>query len=308
MYRELLLHCFIFAVISVFGHSQGCMYHDKILNCSGLSLRTFPKTNTNIRNETEIIDLSNNKLTSLSRQNISNFTSLRNLDLSHNEISHIQHNAFKDLYSLLTLDLSYNKLKASAIIVKISRFEMSEFHNLQNISFRGNPLGFVEKMSFTSFGYGKLEYLDLSRCAIRTLQHLALDNLSNLRFLDLSHNELITFDPDSVTGLFKLERLDLSFNKITRVVDMPLLHSLRVLNLGNNEIVSINDNSFSHVQNLRNLSLKNNRLQSLNPLQIPWAKLSKLELSGNPWQCDCGMTYLQDAWHGNFTEMKVEII
>lgn len=264
-----------------------------IFNCTSGNLTSFP-TESEIPDDVQNLDLSRNELVHIPYINISSPKSLVRLNLSRNHITTISQNAFKNLTSLETLDLSFNLLQGSALIVKQYRLVLSEFHSLRVLILKGNPLGMVEYMTFQAFGYHRLEELDLSYCAISTLNHLALDNLMRLRVLDLSHNNLMTFDTAAFSGVTHLRSLDLSYNKLTEIDDMhlTLTSSLQFVNLDNNLITTISDNAFSGITGLERLGLKNNRLRRITQLSFPTDMRSAPELDHNPWACDCHMKWI----------------
>ncbi|XP_033758706.1 chondroadherin-like [Pecten maximus] len=272
----------------------GCYPQDiNTINCTSGNITSFP-SREDIPYDVRDIDLSGNQLVHIPHINISKPTALERLNLSRNHITSVSQNAFKDLTSLDTLDLSFNLLRGSALIDMQYRLVMSEFHSLRVLILRGNPLGMIERLTFRDFGYYRLEELDLSYCAISTLKHLALENLSRLRVLDLSHNSLATFDTAAFAGVTHLHSLDLSYNKLTEIDDMHLTLSsrLRFINLDNNRITAIADNAFSGVTGLERLGLRNNRLHRITKLSLPTDMRRAPELNNNPWSCDCHMKWV----------------
>lgn len=136
----------------------------EVFNCSFINLTSYP---SNVPADITILDVSHNALEKIG---ILNTTFITHLNLSNNIIQNIQQNAFTDMKNLVKLDLSFNLLKGSKLIIQRYRFELSEFHSLKWLSFRGNPLGYVSSMTFTQFGYLKLEELDLSYCGIKSCE------------------------------------------------------------------------------------------------------------------------------------------
>ncbi|KAJ8316088.1 LOW QUALITY PROTEIN: hypothetical protein KUTeg_006102 [Tegillarca granosa] len=189
---------------------------------------------------------------------------------------------FKNLSNLVKLDLSDNCLEGSYINGKdIPKNEMGSFQKLKKLIFQGNPFGYVQEFTFTSFEFNRLEYLDLSNCSIKMLEDLSIDSLMRLKFLNLSYNHLS--QSASFTGLSKLEVLDLSFNKLRVIGDLPLLTSLKYLHLDHNIITIIRANViYDSVVNLHTLSLKRNNMRTMNRSTLPLDQLQKVYLEGNP--------------------------
>ncbi|XP_062616206.1 leucine-rich repeat transmembrane protein FLRT3-like isoform X2 [Saccostrea cucullata] len=256
-----------------------------VLNCSSSNLTLYPN---DVPSDVTILDLSHNEITNI---DILSTTSLTHLNLSNNHIQKIKQNAFTKLTNLVHLDLSFNLLEGSDIIIQRYRFELSEFHSLKVLSFRGNPLGFVSRMTFTSFGYLLLEELDLSYCSITTLQSMALTNLVRLKRLYLQYNYLTTLSEDSLHTLGELEELHLGHNNIKTLGVLKFFPQLHTLYLNYNKLESLEGNTISHLNKLENLFIDHNKLKYLTHNTFPDG-LQKVVMAGNPWRCDCNMKWI----------------
>lgn len=171
-------------------------------------------------------------------------------------------------------------------------FKLSEFHSLKWLSFRGNPLGFVSRMTFTQFGYLKLEELDLSYCGITTLEEMALSNLVRLKKLHLQYNNIENLSGESFNTLGELEELHLDHNKIRTLGQLTFM-SLQTLYLNFNNIDRLKGDTLTHLVKLRNLELDHNKLRYFAPNSFP-DDLQSVSLNGNPWRCDCNMKWVLD--------------
>lgn len=256
----------------------------EVLNCSFSNLTSYPFS---VPADVTILDVSHNALENIG---ILNTTSITHLNLSNNIIQNIQHNAFTDMKNLVKLDLSFNLLKGSKLIIQRYRFELSEFHSLRWLSFRGNPLGYVSKMTFTQFGYLKLEELDLSYCGITSLEEMALTNLVKLKKLHLQYNNIAVLSGDSFNTLGELEELHLDHNKIRTLGQLTFM-SLQNLFLNFNNIDRLKGDTLTHLVSLKNLELDYNKLKYLAPNSFP-GDLQSVSLNGNPWRCDCNMKWI----------------
>lgn len=287
---QIFLKLFVFVIVcDLVLTLHGCQKSDiqsGVLNCSFGNITSYPN-DVEVPSDTTILDISHNSLKYIG---ILNTTTLIHLNLSYNLIQKIEHNAFSKLTNLVHLDLSFNLLKGSNILIQRYRFELSEFHSLKWLSFRGNPLGFVSRMSFTQYGYLHLEELDLSFCGITKLEEMALTNLVKLKKLYLQNNKLKTLSEDSLSTLGELEELHLEHNDI-KILGPLRFFSLHMLNLNNNKLESLPDGSFSHLAELENLFIEYNKLKYLTPNTFP-GSLKMVSLKGNPWRCDCNMRWI----------------
>ncbi|PIK62781.1 hypothetical protein BSL78_00232 [Apostichopus japonicus] len=128
--------------------------------------------------------------------------------------------------------------------------------------------------------------------------------------LKLQNNSIDTIGASDLRDLLNLSQLDLSHNRISWIHDKALKVNLSLithktliaLNLRNNNISRIgssfinredgNFSSYHDLIELEHLDLGDNQLQTL-PNEIFYAlSLETVNLSGNPWRCDCHLKWL----------------
>ncbi|MGH0162972.1 UNVERIFIED_CONTAM: hypothetical protein FKN15_001869 [Acipenser sinensis] len=80
----------------------------------------------------------------------------------------------------------------------------------------------------------------------------------------------------------------------------PPLESMRRLNLSGNQIQIIGRGSFRNLQGLEELDLSSNQLMTLGADGIDGLELKLLDVSRNPWTCECELTDLVQ-WLRTFT-------
>jgi Leucine-rich repeat (LRR) protein len=183
-------------------------------------------------------------------------TKLQTFDLSWNAIKYIQPQTFLNNVHLKFLDMSRNQISDIDSHLFLQNPSITQF------SIKHNKLNFVndEPILFAP----NLKYLDLDFCNINYLPIKAFQNLTNLKELHLSNNRLVKLDG---------QRYEQSLNTpITtqNIFSGPI--QLEELDLSNNQFRSLETSLFENLQNLR-----------------------RLDISGNPLECNCNLQTLR-SW------------
>ncbi|CAM5125835.1 unnamed protein product [Natator depressus] len=248
--------------------------------CTSPSLSSFP---TGFPEETLMISVEFTNLSSIGPDALQKLPNLQELHLSSNQLRSLPGSLFRDLPALRVLDLTNNLLEDLPP-------EIVDSHSpLQHLVLNGNRLGTLEPAWFQTLR--ELEWLDVSNNQLQALPPNCFQNLSSLKSLDLSHNHLDRLAPELLAGLPSLERLNLEGNQLHSIVEhtFDLVPHLQFLFLQQNNLSLLPAQLFGKLGQLALLDLSNNTLTSLAPCFSEQNLTLELDLSGNPWACDCAM-------------------
>lgn len=269
--------------------------------------------------ELAILSLRDNFISSLDDRTFATAANIRELDLGQNRIELIHPDAFAGLANLRMLYLDDNKLSHST--PNFPAF-LGPLRPLAELSLAGNDLPWLADGLFAATA--ELSQLDLSGCGIRNVSADAFRGMSQLRGLKLndnllanvpSHawhalphletlvigqNNMSTVGPKAFAGLNRLRQVEISDAAQLMSVDGEAFSAnreLSVIRLTNcRRLTTLPEGFIAHLTNLRRLVLRDNGLAVLPDkvfLTGP-SQLQQLDLAGNPFHCDCRMTWLRD--------------
>uniref|UniRef100_A0A8C0G282 LRRCT domain-containing protein n=1 Tax=Chelonoidis abingdonii TaxID=106734 RepID=A0A8C0G282_CHEAB len=248
--------------------------------CISPSLSSFP---TGFPEETLMISVEFTNLSSIGPNALQKLPKLQELHLSSNQLRSLPGSLFRDLPALRVLDLTNNLLEDLPPEI------VDSYSPLQHLVLKGNRLAALEPAWFQTLR--KLQWLDVSDNQLQALPPNCFQNLSSLKSLDLSNNHLDRLAPELLAGLPSLERLNLEGNQLHSIVEhtFDLVPHLSYLFLQHNNLSSLPVQLFRELGQLGHLDLSNNSLTSLAPCFSEQNLTLYLDLSGNPWACDCAM-------------------
>lgn len=230
---------------------------------------------------------------------------LRILELNQNRLSQIQAGTFTACCQTLSvLTLSRNQISDLGLV---SRHSLS---GLRTLDLSGNKLTALNELDFAEFV--NIVNIDLANNEISRIDEQTLRGLSKLESLHLNRNRLSLSDEDSVPntispnqnqgtcrgpfcGLSSLQTLDISDNNISCLPNFQELVSLRKLDVSGNKIDSLLYEQFVCLRSLEDLDLSQNHITTLSrAFRGYFNRLEWIDVSSNPWQCDCDVYWLAE--------------
>ncbi|KAI8506781.1 hypothetical protein Bbelb_152220 [Branchiostoma belcheri] len=227
-----------------------------------------------------------NNISTIGAEAFVNLPRLEYLSLHDNQITSLPSDVFAELDSLDTLFLHYNNIPS---------IEAGTFHGmprLRNLTLYNNNISTIASEAFLNLP--SLKQLSLHFNQLTNLQSDMFVGLDSLLVLYLHHNNISTTAAGTFVNLHKLETLDLSHNNISTIAAEAFvnLQKLEKLYLSHNRISTFPSDLLSNlnIALLSNLSLNDNQMETLSYMAYNiLASFKTVDISNNPWQCDCRM-------------------
>ncbi|XP_078801912.1 uncharacterized protein LOC144991864 [Oryzias latipes] len=256
-----------------------------VLNLGRNNIKKFPKNIFHSLTKLRRLRVYNNELESLEEGIFDQLTSLEELILHGNKIEGIAPQVFWSLGKLKILTLSGNQLQT---VPHKSFYNMPE---LSKLTIYKNPLLFLPNELMGHMPDMREFYLFSTN--LTTVPGNVFANMSGLLRLNLHlNNKLRHLPPDVFCCLPNLQKLSLRNNNLF-YLPPQIFSSLTTVNtllLNDNNLTLLPEDVFQNLTNVMAIDLKNNNLKSLpGDIFSSNAALRMLNLSKNPWDCNCAI-------------------
>ncbi|XP_049880633.1 leucine-rich repeat-containing protein 4C-like [Pectinophora gossypiella] len=236
----------------------------------------------------ERLDLSNNKLVSFEPESFEPLSSLKILSLKNNSILDIPSANLFYVIQLEFLDLSEN------LIQIVSKHGIPYLKELRHLDMNSNIIGNIDQLGFHNLP--SLRHLDLSDNNMTNIPTSALSKLSNLTHLYMSGNFFQNVTSLSFQSLFHLRHLHLSrLYDLEKIDSRAFVDNINLQKIWMNENVKVREvppRLFHGNPKLTHIYMRNNALETLEASHFPIDRLQELEISGNPFVCNCSILWL----------------
>ncbi|GLV45596.1 uncharacterized protein CBL_02616 [Carabus blaptoides fortunei] len=222
----------------------------------------------------DIVDLPSDAEHMPRTHGLRHFKQLIWLNLDSNRITKVHKHSFPA--GLQTLSISYNLLENFPLEV------ITGLPHLQWLYLRGNHITFLPEHTFHR--KLRLEKIDLSENALKTLPRAPFNNSVYVRDLNLAFNNIRILSAESFQGL-RCGRIIMSYNQIEALDRKALsgLHdTLEYLDFDHNNMIHI-PHALHHLNQLKYLYLSSNLISDIpeHSFTTLCANLKALSLSGN---------------------------
>ncbi|RZF39867.1 hypothetical protein LSTR_LSTR014166 [Laodelphax striatellus] len=265
----------------------------RVLDFSYNELQELEQGSLHDTKQLEVLDLSHNKITAFHDDTLfKNLEKLRVLSLDSNQILDVPGAVFKNLPSpsLEILDLSDNLIEN----LDEYAFPPVVFRNVKVINLSENVISDIHSSCFNPLH--ALTSLDLGYNNLTSVPTQQLAKLNFLHELDMSGNAFRTLQPVAFQSLFQMKVLRLSRMPFLQQIDsrafVDNIHLERIVMNENRLVRSLPKRVFHGNPHLMHISVRDNSISTLDASYFPLERLRSLDVSGNPFNCNCSLLWL----------------
>ena len=238
------------------------------------------------------LDLRSNNLVSLLDEALFGISSLEILHLENNQITKIDQDSFGTLGSLEYLSLRSN------MINKIEEDSFAGLDKLQRLDLGDNQLEDLSENVFHEglrHPFSELQAIHLDNNKLKTIHDNTFSPFPNLTYIFLDHNELRDIGrnkpfPSSLVMISLRRNLALKSIRNGTFSGLKALDSVDIN--GCYKLTEIEPGAFDQeMSSVTQLDASSCGLTHLSASLLSWNNMTKLVLSGNPWDCDCNLKW-----------------
>ncbi|XP_023955290.2 leucine-rich repeat neuronal protein 2-like [Bicyclus anynana] len=290
----------------------------QVLNLSHCAIEFIETASFKGLQQMKQLDLSHNKLTTerlsphafegrYSPEKYEPLNAMRVLNLAHNQLHSLHQDLFEHMPELTELDLSGNPITTldHVTVIAISSLPMMKILRMRSCGFDDIPDKFLHTPRF-------LERLDISDNKL-TVVPQELVEAKSLIFLNLNQNPIKEMDATSKDNpgfpvLRKLQELHMcNMEQLTRIGPGALagLQTVQRLHISfNPQLRSVHPRALARADDIgetydwplvKELYLQSNNLSEIDSRFLSrWDLLEKIDVSNNPYLCDCSTQWMVD--------------
>lgn len=194
-----------------------------------------------------------------------------------------------------------------AVICENARFKkISKNFNfssqVETLDISGNFFEALTKSDLNFTGANQIKKLYLNDSNVADIRWNTFAHFTQLELLDLSENILEYLPSRLIQENKKILAIKLSMNLFFTKTPELISNSLEILDLSQSHVEVFSEKNVMNLPNLRYLFLQGNQIKYINPSTFTLTyKLVHVELSYNPWRCNCSTAKLFD----NLIEKKL---
>lgn len=283
-----------------------------LLNLSSNLIGTISKDSLKGLKALTHLDLSNNALEEINPVAFRELHSLISLKLCGNRLGHLEESLFRtsrNLKELLLNDNQFLEVPTIALvdtvhlmhlslsrnlILSISEGDFPNLPELHTLLLDNNVITDIDPTALSTLPL--LDHLDLSDNNLTTVPSKPLAKLANLGSLKLSGNFIEHMLPVAFRGLFHLRILRIDRLEILKQVDIRAFVdniNLEKVYMDNNvRMENLPTRIFHGNPKIKFVSVRYNNFKTLEATNFPLDHLHELRLGGNPFQCNCSLSWL----------------